>query len=100
MATYNKQKLAQQADEIGFVRDTLEKVFRLTEILRFMDSDPLLSSRLALKGGTAINLAVFNLPRLSVDIDLDYTQDNSLDDMMKDRETITDVIKLYMGLCL
>ena len=36
MATYNKQKLAEQADGIGFIRDTFEKVFRLTEILRFM----------------------------------------------------------------
>jgi len=27
-----------------------------------------------LKGGTAINLTVFQLPRLSVDIDLDFTQ--------------------------
>ena len=31
----------------------------------------LLSGRLALKGGTAINLTVFDLPRLSVDIDPD-----------------------------
>lgn len=28
---------------------------------------------MALKGGTAINLTAVNLPRLSVDIDLDYT---------------------------
>ena len=97
MAIYSKQKLAEQANEIGFVRDTLEKVFRLTEILKFMESDPLLSASLALKGGTAINLTVFKLPRLSVDIDLDYTRDNSLDDMMKERETLTDVIKLYMA---
>jgi predicted nucleotidyltransferase component of viral defense system len=72
MATYNKQTLAAQAKELGFVRDTLEKVVRLTDILKFMESDPLLGTSLALKGGTAINLTVFNLPRLSVDIDLDY----------------------------
>lgn len=29
---------------------------------------------LALKGGTAINLTIFNLPRLSVDIDLDFSE--------------------------
>jgi predicted nucleotidyltransferase component of viral defense system len=37
------------------------------------------------------------LPRLSVDIDLDYTRDNKLVDMMRDRETITGIIKLYMA---
>jgi predicted nucleotidyltransferase component of viral defense system len=97
MATYDKQKLSAQANELGFVRDTFEKVFRLTEILKFMESDPLLSSGLALKGGTAINLTVFNLPRLSVDIDLDYAVGNSLDDMMKDRDTIMNVFKRYMS---
>jgi predicted nucleotidyltransferase component of viral defense system len=97
MATYNKQTLAAQAQELGFVRDTLEKVVRLTDILKFMESDPLLGTSLALKGGTAINLTVFNLPRLSVDIDLDYAHNNSLDDMIKDREEITAVIKRYMA---
>jgi predicted nucleotidyltransferase component of viral defense system len=37
-----------------------------------MESDELLSEAIALKGGTAINLTIFDLPRLSVDIDLDY----------------------------
>ena len=32
----------------------------------------LLKDSPALKGGTAINLTIFNLPRLSVDIDMDY----------------------------
>ena len=60
------------AKELGFVRDTLEKVCRLTDVLKFMESDELLSEEIALKGGTAINLTIFDLPRLSVDIDLDY----------------------------
>ena len=67
MAVYNKKILTEQAEKLGFVRDTLEKVFRLTDILKFIESDPLLSTTLALKGGTAINLTIFdNLPRLSV----------------------------------
>jgi predicted nucleotidyltransferase component of viral defense system len=97
MATYNKKTLAAQAKELGFVRDTLEKVVRLADILKFMESDPLLKTSLALKGGTAINLTVFNLPRLSVDIDLDYAHNNSLEDMTKEREEITTVIKRYMA---
>lgn len=41
MATYSKKTLATQAKELGFVRDTLEKVVRLADILKFMESDPL-----------------------------------------------------------
>jgi predicted nucleotidyltransferase component of viral defense system len=97
MATYDKQILAAQARELGFVRDTFEKVIRLTGILKFMEGDPLLGGSLALKGGTAINLTIFKLPRLSVDIDLDYAHNNSLDDMTEERKEITTVIKRYMA---
>jgi predicted nucleotidyltransferase component of viral defense system len=97
MPSYNKQILSKQAQELGFIRDTFEKMVRLAEMLSFISKDPLLSKSLALKGGTAINLTIFNLPRLSVDIDLDYTKNNSRDDMMTDREEITRVIKRYMS---
>lgn len=52
---------------------------------------------LILKGGTAINLAVFNLPRLSVDIDMDYTPNDARDDMIISRDKITSLIKTYMA---
>ena len=97
MPSYNKQTLSKQAGELGFIRDTFEKMVRLAEMLSFISKDPLLSNALALKGGTAINLTIFNLPRLSVDIDLDYTKNNSRDEMMSDREEITRVIKRYMS---
>jgi len=97
MATYNKQALSKQAQELGFVRDTFEKMLRLAEILKFISDDPLLSVALALKGGTAINLSIFNLPRLSIDVDLDYSHNNSRDDMMKDREGITNILGRYMA---
>ena len=64
MFDYDKRKLGKQARELGFIRDTLEKVFRLSEILKYINSDPLLRESLALKGGTAINMTIFNLPRL------------------------------------
>ena len=51
-----------------------------------------------LKGGTAINLTVFNLPRLSVDIDMDYIPNDSREDMLMARERISRIIKDYMGL--
>jgi hypothetical protein len=51
---------------------------------------------LALKGGIAINLTVFNLPRLSVDIDSDYSKDTDREGMYHDRETIFEDIEKYM----
>ncbi len=84
------------AKDMGFPRDTLEKVCRLTEVLKFMESDELLSKGIALKGGTAINLTIFDLPRLSVDIDLDYCRSIVREDMIADREVITDKISKYM----
>ena len=43
----------------------------------------------ALKGGTAINLFIRNMPRLSIDIDLAYLPIES-----------RDVFKIYSSLCL
>jgi hypothetical protein len=52
-----------------FGLEALETVLRLREVLRSVSSDPLLSNRLALKGGTALNLCFGSVPRLSVDLD-------------------------------
>ena len=70
---YSKQYLVDLCSKTNFIKDNLEKVLRLNEILIFLNSDGELKGKLALKGGTAINLTAVNLPRLSVDIDLDYT---------------------------
>ena len=78
------------------MRDTFEKVLRLKEILRYLNEEEYLKEHLLLKGGTAINLTVFNLPRLSVDIDLDYTPNDTKVDMLEAREKITTLIKDYM----
>ena len=96
MPQYNRAELGRMATESGFVRDTFEKVLRLKEILRFMNEDEFLREHLLLKGGTAINLTVFNLPRLSVNIDMDYTPNDTREDMLECREKITNVIKEYM----
>lgn len=69
-----KEYIIKLAKETGFIRSTLEKVYRLLNVLEWINSRPDLKDLLALKGGTAINTAVFNFPRLSVDIDLDFTQ--------------------------
>lgn len=91
-----KKELNKIAREQGFVRDTLEKVYRLEDILVFINSHPLMKERLALKGGTAINLTVFNLPRLSVDIDLDYSVEIDRSGMLVERKVIAQDLEKYM----
>lgn len=66
----------------GFQRDTLEKVIRLYYVLKAISETPVLNNNLVLKGGTAINLAYFNLPRLSVDIDMDFTRSGKMEDLL------------------
>ena len=93
---YNKGQLGQIAKQYGFVRDTFEKVLRLKEILTYLNTNEYLHEHLALKGGTAINMTIFNLPRLSVDLDLDFTPNLPLKDMEKVRKKITKMLESYM----
>ena len=97
MPIYDKRELSLRAKELNVVRDTFEKVCRLQEILRFINSSDLLKNSFALKGGTAINLVLFDLPRLSVDIDLDYTRLCSREEMLDERERINVLISKYMS---
>lgn len=85
---YDKRFFSKCANEVGFIRDTLGKVYRLADILEYINNNHLLKEALTLKGGTAINLTVFNLPRLSVDIDLDYCNPVDRDEMLREREII------------
>lgn len=96
MYRYDIIYLGKKAEELGFVRDTLEKVTRLADVLEYLNSNPILKECLALKGGTAINLTIFNLPRLSVDIDMDYLINNSREEMLEHRELINSTIDRYM----
>lgn len=96
MMQFDRMTLGKKAREQGFVRDTFEKVCRLADVLNFIQKDALLSNRLALKGGTAINLTIFNLPRLSVDIDLDFSENLPREEMLAVRKQITERISKYM----
>ena len=51
--------------KLGFFLETHREALMIPE-------DYLEKNRLVLKGGTALNLFFFDLPRLSVDIDLNY----------------------------
>lgn len=96
MIEYNKVQLGIAATKSGFVRDTFEKMLRLKEILKYFNEQEVLKEHLVLKGGTAINMIIFNLPRLSVDIDMDYIPNGSRKEMERNREVITILVKEYM----
>lgn len=96
LSRYDIIYLGKKAEELGFVRDTLEKITRLADVLEYLNTNPILKESLALKGGTAINLTIFNLPRLSVDIDMDYLNNNSREEMLEQRELINSTIDRYM----
>jgi predicted nucleotidyltransferase component of viral defense system len=96
MYNYTKKDLDKVAGETGFIRDNLEKVFRLCEVLQYLNENQLFAEHLALKGGTAINLTVFDMPRLSVDIDLDFTKECNREEMLETRTTINENLLNFM----
>lgn len=95
MFNFTKAEMAKKAAELNYIRDTLEKVFRLTGILSYINENPIMKNCLALKGGTAINLTIFDLPRLSVDIDLDYCSTENREEMLATRQAISADLDLY-----
>jgi predicted nucleotidyltransferase component of viral defense system len=74
MPIYDKATLTDRVRRLDFLTAPFEKMTRLTEILRFLNETDELRELLALKGGTAIKLTMFNRPRHSVDIDLDFAE--------------------------
>ncbi len=72
MAAPSVQTLQRIAAETRLPAATLEKVLRLLDVLQAIAEDPDLKTRVALKGGTALNVFHLRLDRLSVDIDLNY----------------------------
>ena len=96
MNSCNKNDIAQLAAQTNFLRDNLEKVLRLSDVLQFIAHSLKLKDCLVLKGGTAINLTVFTMPRLSVDIDLDFHRDCTREEMLQYRAEINAEILAYM----
>jgi predicted nucleotidyltransferase component of viral defense system len=96
MYNYSKKDLDVIASKTGFIRDNLEKTFRLADILEYLNHNGLMSEHLTLKGGTAINMTVFDLPRLSVDIDLDFDKLCHREEMLSIRKKINHELLNYM----
>jgi predicted nucleotidyltransferase component of viral defense system len=64
--------LMADAGASGFRPEILEKCELLLSLLQGLVDDPFLGPRLVLKGGTALNLFVFDVPRLSLDANVNY----------------------------
>lgn len=87
------RRLMAEAEATGFRADVLEKAAQLLGLLDSIQSHPFLRGKFALKGGTALNLFVFDVPRLSVDIDLNYVGNESRDAMLEERPRIADALQ-------
>ena len=72
MVNFDETAINAVHQETGFDQFYIEKVLRLLAILKTFFSHHALKDKYVLKGGTALNLFYFDLPRLSVDIDLNY----------------------------
>ncbi len=98
MKTYMLRDLDKLAKTTSFNRDSLEKVLRLAEILKFFNTNEEIKNKYVLKGGTAINLCIFDFPRLSVDIDMNFNCDCGRDEMLEIREKHRRIIRAYVSL--
>jgi predicted nucleotidyltransferase component of viral defense system len=87
------EALALEVVATGFGAEPLEKVFRLMALLDALNSHPFLKTRIALKGGTAINLFHFAVPRLSVDIDLNYVGAADRETMLAERPKVEQAVQ-------
>jgi predicted nucleotidyltransferase component of viral defense system len=90
-------ELAREAAATGFQTEPLEKVILLLELLEAIRSHPFLKERVVLKGGTALNLFRFNVPRLSVDIDLNYIGAVDREGMLAERPKIEQALQAVCG---
>jgi predicted nucleotidyltransferase component of viral defense system len=88
MAPPSLQTLQKLAGETRLQAGTLEKVIRLLDLLAEIAADEVLKDRVALKGGTALNVFYLKLDRLSVDIDLNYIGALDREAMLADRPQV------------
>ena len=95
---YSEDYISNFGKQTRFINSNIEKVIRLLDILAFIDSnlDPY-HEKFVLKGGTAINLMITNLARLSVDIDLDYIGSLDKEKMSIDRDAIMSALDNFMS---
>lgn len=93
---YTKADIEAVARENNYTINNVEKILRLSFILNDLNTLPEFKGRLLLKGGTAINLVAFDeLPRLSVDLDLNFATNLPKEEMLEQRENINRALDAY-----
>lgn len=90
---YSLSEINSIGKETGFNQVIIEKVLHLLNLINMLNSHPFLKSKLALKGGTALNLFIFDIPRLSVDIDLNYIGTLDREEMIADRPKVEQALQ-------
>lgn len=83
-----RSELLKLAKSLGYRPEILEKVILLMNLLNKFFEDEFLKDKFVLKGGTALNLFLLDLPRLSVDIDLNYIGSADREQMLEDKTQI------------
>lgn len=84
----SERRLMRGVRDTGFDAKPLEKAVRLLDFLSDFQDHPDLRNKFALKGGTALNLFFLDLPRLSVDIDLNYIESSNKEVMQSSRDNL------------
>jgi hypothetical protein len=79
-------------DFTGFQPQVADKVICLLLVLDRLGAHPFAKSRLCLYGGTGLNLFVLGVPRLSVDIDLNYIGSADRARMLDERPAIEQAV--------
>lgn len=93
---YDKKQIQRIASEHSYTATNVEKVIRLCLILDDLNGLEEFAGKLLLKGGTAINLIAFDrLPRLSVDLDLDFAHNLSKEETNIQRKKINKALSAY-----
>lgn len=94
----SKKILMNEAKSGHYKPEILEKVYQLLSALNELIANPYLREKIVLKGGTALNLFHFDkIPRMSVDIDLNYIGHIDRNHMLQEKPIVTDAInKIFL----
>jgi predicted nucleotidyltransferase component of viral defense system len=90
-------EIIRESSALGFRPEPFEKAIHVLELLDALCRHPFLKERVVLKGGTALNAFLFDLPRLSVDVDLNYVGAADRQVMLDERPTVEQAIEAVCG---
>jgi hypothetical protein len=88
----NLRDLQKLQRDTGFNPIFLEKAYHITRIVSGLFRNPLLMESLALKGGTALNFIYLNIPRLSIDLDMNFIGKLDKEEMLRRRPEVDEEI--------